>query len=148
MVRLVKAWDPDFFEKVGMDPLEAGDVPESAFPRVNGGGDGYAAAFDRRLNGRVSRLRSSSPEAEAVVADSVRAVFGLGEADMSDDEAIDRVMNPARNRHRLGRAQRVVPFAADAGPAPLELCVREAGSATRPIHRTSATGWYRRRGRC
>ena len=101
MVRLVKEWDPMFFEKIGVDPLDAGDVPESAFPRANGSGDEYAAAFDRRLNGRVSRLRSSLPDAESVVAESVRAVFGLGEADMSEDEAIDRVMNPARNRLRL-----------------------------------------------
>jgi len=35
------------------------------------------------------------------VAESVRAVFGLGPDEMSDDEAIDRVMNPAANRYRL-----------------------------------------------
>jgi thymidylate synthase ThyX len=31
----------------------------------------------------------------------VRAVFGLCEDEMSDDEAVDRVMNPARNSYRL-----------------------------------------------
>ena len=35
------------------------------------------------------------------MADSVRSVFGLMPDEMSDDEAIDRVMNPARNRYRL-----------------------------------------------
>jgi thymidylate synthase ThyX len=101
MVRLVREWDPMFFEKVGLDPIEAVDMPESSFPHAIGSGDEYAAAFDLRLNGRVSRLRSASPDAEAVVAESVRAVFGLSEAEMSQEEAIDRVMNPARNRLRL-----------------------------------------------
>jgi hypothetical protein len=31
----------------------------------------------------------------------VRSVFGLTAEEMSDDEALDRVMNPARNRYRL-----------------------------------------------
>ena len=35
------------------------------------------------------------------VADAVRTTFGLTAEDMSDDEAIDRVLNPARNRYRL-----------------------------------------------
>jgi hypothetical protein len=57
--------------------------------------------FDARLNGRWSRLRDASPEAETIVAESVRSVFGLLPDEMSDDEAIDRVMNPARNHYRL-----------------------------------------------
>lgn len=101
MVRLVKEWDPLFFEKVGLDPLDAGDLPETNFPKPRAAGDGFAASFDARLNGRWSRLRDSSLQAEAVIADSVRAVFGLPSDEMSDDEAIDRVMNPARNGYRL-----------------------------------------------
>jgi thymidylate synthase ThyX len=46
-------------------------------------------------------LRDASPDAEAIVADAVRTVFGLDAGEMSDDEAIDRVMNPALNRYRL-----------------------------------------------
>jgi thymidylate synthase ThyX len=53
------------------------------------------------LNGRWSRLRSTSSDAEAIVADSVRSVFGLEAGDMTDDEALERVMNPAANRYRL-----------------------------------------------
>src|SRR5262245_9537265 len=101
MVRLVKEWDPDFFEKVGLAPIRDEDVQETAFPRPRAGGDCFAAEFDTRLNGRWSRLRSSSPDAEAIVAESVRAVFGLASAEMDDDEALDRVLNPARNRYRL-----------------------------------------------
>ena len=101
MVRLVNEWDPMFFEKVGLAPIDAADVPEAAFPRSRCGGDRYAEAFDARLSGRWSRLRDTSPDAEEIVADAVRSVFGLAADEMTDDEAIDRVMNPARNPYRL-----------------------------------------------
>jgi thymidylate synthase ThyX len=101
MVRLVREWDPHFFEKVGVGSMAEGDVPESRFPRPRGDGDRHAAEFDARLNGRWSRLRDVSGSAEEVVAESVRSVFGLGADEMSDDEAIDRVMNPASNSYRL-----------------------------------------------
>ncbi len=101
MVRLVKEWDPNFFEKVGLAPIPPGEVPETTFPAPSGGGDRFAAAFDARLNGRWSRLRDVSPDAEEIVADAVRSVFGLTADEMGDDEALDRVMNPARNRYRL-----------------------------------------------
>jgi thymidylate synthase ThyX len=101
MVRLVTGWDPLFFEKVGLAPLSPSALPETAFPRPRGGGDRFAAAFDARLSGRWSRLRDASPDAEAVVAEAVRAVFGLDAEAMSDAEALDRVLNPAANRHRL-----------------------------------------------
>jgi len=101
MVRLVKEWDPAFFSKVGLAPLAADDAPEAAFPRPRGDGDRFAAEFDARLAGRWSRLRDTSPDAEEIVAESVRSTFGLTATEMSDDEALDRVMNPARNRYRL-----------------------------------------------
>src|SRR6185436_10284800 len=77
MVRLVKEWDPYFFEKVGLGPLAGDSLPETDFPRVQGSGDRYAADFDGRLNGRWSRLREASAEAEAIVAESVRSIFAL-----------------------------------------------------------------------
>jgi thymidylate synthase ThyX len=101
MVRLVREWDPLFFEKVGLAPLEPGALPETSFPRARTSGDAFAEAFDARLGGRWSRLRDTSPDAEEIVAESVRSVFGLGADEMSDDEALDRVMNPARNPYRL-----------------------------------------------
>jgi thymidylate synthase ThyX len=101
MVRQVTEWDPNFFEKVGAGPIDAADLPEAHFPSPQRDGDRYAAAFDARLGGRWSRLRDASPEAEEIVADAVRSVFGLTQDEMSDDEAIDRVMNPAQNRYRL-----------------------------------------------
>jgi thymidylate synthase ThyX len=101
MVRLVKEWDPLFFEKIGAGTMGEQELAERSFPHPRGDGDRFAAEFDARLNGRWSRLRDASPEAEAIVAESVRSVFGLAAGEMSDDEALDRVMNPARNRYRL-----------------------------------------------
>ena len=101
MLRQVREWDPLFFEKVGAGIIEPADVTEATFPKPRGGGDAYAAQFDARLDGRWSRLRDASPDAEEIVAESVRSVFGLTAEEMSDDEALDRVMNPARNRYRL-----------------------------------------------
>ena len=101
MVRLVREWDPLFFDKVGLGSIPAAELPEARFPNPHGGGDRYAAEFDARLNGRWSRLRDASPEAEEIIAEAVRSVFGLTAGEMSDDEALDRVLNPAQNRYRL-----------------------------------------------
>jgi thymidylate synthase ThyX len=101
MVELVAEIDPLFFDRVGLDTLPAEQLPEASFPHPSASGDAFAAAFDRRLDGRVSRLRDWSANAEQVVADAVRATFGLGEHELDDDEAIERVMNPARNLYRV-----------------------------------------------
>jgi thymidylate synthase ThyX len=101
MVDLVKEVDPMFFEKVGFNTFERDDLPELEFQKTRAGGDAFAAEFDRRLGGRVSRLRDWSAGAERVVADAVRATFGLTTAEMDDAEAIDRVMNPAKNKYRV-----------------------------------------------
>jgi len=100
MVRLVKEWDPYFFVKVGLAPIPDEGVEEHGFPRPRAA-DCFATEFDARLHGRWSRLRAFSPDTEAIVAESVRSVFGLTGSDMDDDEALERVMNPARNRYRL-----------------------------------------------
>jgi thymidylate synthase ThyX len=101
MVELVRQVDPFFFEKVGCDELPADALPETGFPRPRAGGDAFAREFDGRLDGKVSRLTDFSPSAEQSIAESVRVTFGLTRAELDDDEAIDRVLNPAKNRYRL-----------------------------------------------
>ena len=101
MVRLVRELDPSFFDKIGSEPLGAESLPESPMPRPHPTGDSFVRDFDARLGGRVSRLCDWSPRAEEVVADAVRATFGLTAADLTVDEAIDRALNPARNRYRI-----------------------------------------------
>ncbi len=101
MVALVNDVDPLFFEKVGLETLAPDQLPEAGFPRPRANGDAFVSGFDRRLDGRVSKLRDWSVNAEAVVADAVRSTFGLTHDELSEDEAIDRVMNPARNKYRV-----------------------------------------------
>ena len=59
-----------------------------------------AAALDARLGGRTSRLVDYSPRAETIVADAVRALLGLTPR-LSDDDALERALDPAQNRYRL-----------------------------------------------
>jgi thymidylate synthase ThyX len=101
MVDLVQQHDPAFFEHIDLEPLESSETPEAQFPRPVRDADRFAREFDKRLDGRVSRLLDTTDAAETIVASAVRTTFGLAETEMSDDEALDRLLNPARNRYRL-----------------------------------------------
>jgi thymidylate synthase ThyX len=112
MVALVKNIDPQFFDRFGTEPLD--ELPE--WKRVSGSvltdheikedsrqnrGDQFAKEFDAQLNGRTARLLDYSANAPAVVASAYRAVLGLTTSDCPDAEALDRLLNPARNLYRL-----------------------------------------------
>jgi thymidylate synthase ThyX len=103
MVDAVRQHDPLFFDinRVPIQPLDEDEVPEIGFPHPKRDGDAYADAFDRQMNGRVAQLVDASSNAEAVIADAVRNVFGLNADELTEDEALDRVLNPAQNRYRL-----------------------------------------------
>jgi thymidylate synthase ThyX len=101
MVDAVHRHDPFFIDKVAEAPMPAAEQPEHRMPRPRADGDAYAAEFDGHMAGRVARLVDAGARAEAVVAEAVRAVFGLCEAELGDDEALARVLDPARNRYRL-----------------------------------------------
>jgi len=101
MVDAVRRHDADFFDRVGVEPIPAEELPERRVPQPHARGEAFAAEFDGRLGGRVSKLVDWSPGAEEVVAESVRAVFGLGRAELSADDALARVLDPAQNRYRL-----------------------------------------------
>ena len=134
MVRLVKEWDPLFFEKVG---ARRRSTPTTC-PRRRSRSRARAATasprqFDARLNGRWSRLRDASPDAEEIVAESVRSVFGLTRrrdvrrrgARPGDEPGAE----PLSARH----PERLVSLAADAGAAPRDLRVREAAESHRRL---------------
>jgi thymidylate synthase ThyX len=104
MVARVREIDPQFFDRFDNAPMEQEDMPEwsrgagtGAQPR----GEDFAREFDAGLDGRVSKLIDFSSYARRVVAEAVRAVLGLTESACPDSEAIDRVLNPARNPYRL-----------------------------------------------
>ncbi len=112
MVALVKNIDPQFFDRFGTEPLDelpewrvAGSVLTNPALKegLAGGtqGDLFAKEFDAQLNGRTAALVDYSANAPAVVASAYRAVLGLTAVDCSDSEALDRLLNPARNLYRL-----------------------------------------------
>jgi len=120
MVSLVRERDPQFFDRFGTQPLE--EMPEwsasnisngangSAAPGTTNGsvsathaaaGEAFAREFDARLAGKTSRLIDHSPNAPRIAAEAYRAVVGQTEAQCPDSEALDRLLNPARNLYRL-----------------------------------------------
>jgi thymidylate synthase ThyX len=60
---------------------------------------GFRERFDAALDGRVSRLVDWKVANEATVAESVREVLGVGPAELTDDAAINLVLDPAQNRY-------------------------------------------------
>jgi thymidylate synthase ThyX len=100
MVAHVKEIDAQFFDRFGTEPLE--ELPEWKNTAVNSNaGEPFAREFDAKLSGKTSVLVDYSPNAVRVMADSYRAVAGLTASQCSDSEAIDRLLNPARNLYRL-----------------------------------------------
>jgi thymidylate synthase ThyX len=110
MVLLVRGIDPRFFDHFGTEPLE--EIPEQAsyalLEKKSSDGAGhstmgevFAREFDAKLRGRTSKLVDYSPNAPRVAAEAYRAVVGQTETQCSDAEAIDRLLNPARNPYRL-----------------------------------------------
>ncbi|HEX4003415.1 MAG TPA: FAD-dependent thymidylate synthase [Candidatus Acidoferrales bacterium] len=96
MVTRVREVDPQFFERFDNEPMA--EPPEWRGPL--GDGEAFAREFDARLDGMTSRLIDSSPRAIATMAEAYRAVMGLTAAECPDAEALDRMLNPARNPYR------------------------------------------------
>jgi thymidylate synthase ThyX len=93
----VREVDAQFFDRFNDGPLE--ELPE--WQQSPAGGEKQAQEFDAKLAGRTSLLVDYSPAAPRVLAESYRAVVGLSEAECPDSEALDRMLNPARNPYRL-----------------------------------------------
>jgi thymidylate synthase ThyX len=100
MVSLVRQQDPQFLERFETSPLE--ELPEwkELVPKQSHT-EAFVREFDARLEGKTSRLIDYSANAARVIAESYRTVVGLSESAVPDQEAIDRVLNPARNLYRL-----------------------------------------------
>ncbi len=62
----------------------------------------FVREFDAKLDGRVSRMVAHSPDNEALVAQAVRGALGLPASALSDQEAIELAISPARNPHLTG----------------------------------------------
>lgn len=92
------AHDP-LIEKVKETPMPMEDMPETPFwYGTHSGQEAFVRDFDAELQGKVSLLVDWKVNAESVMAQAVREVLGLPRGNMSDAEALDLVLNPARNQ--------------------------------------------------
>ena len=98
MVARVREADSQFFDRFDDGPME--ELPEWTASQARDG-EAQAREFDARLGGRTSLLVDYSPAAARVMAEAYRAVVGLTESACPDGEALDRMLNPARNTYRL-----------------------------------------------
>ncbi|MSR46449.1 MAG: FAD-dependent thymidylate synthase [Planctomycetes bacterium] len=102
MVAAVLRHDP-LFEQVVEDPLALEETPEwrafrsFAGARENGAAAEFRREFDASLEGRTSKLVAWKHGQEALLAASVREVFGLPRAALSDDAAIRLALAPDQN---------------------------------------------------
>jgi thymidylate synthase ThyX len=106
MVARVHDIDPQFFDRFDNVPMEQEEMPEwsHAVPGAEASqsaAEDFYREFDARLGNRVSLLTDYSERAPHSVADAYRAVLGLTESSCPDSEALDRLLNPARNAYRL-----------------------------------------------
>ncbi len=100
MMDCVRQSDP-LFEKDIVDPEPVENTAEyQLFQEIRSPAcsDVFLEEFDRALQGHSSRLIRETGGAEAVLAQSVRAVCGRAAHEMSDGDAIESVLNPKHNR--------------------------------------------------
>jgi thymidylate synthase ThyX len=96
MVARVREVDPQFFDRFDNVPMD--EPPEWHGPARDG--EAFSREFDAKLAGLTSRLVDYPPRAIPAMADAYRAVMGLTVAECTDTEALDRMLNPARNPYR------------------------------------------------
>lgn len=100
MLDLVRQVDPLFDKEISDEiPLEK-TLEFAAFERfraASGGSAEFLTDFDRRLEGRTSKLVSYTSDAERVLAESVRVALGRLPTELPDSEALALVLDPKNN---------------------------------------------------
>lgn len=98
MFEAVRREDPGF-AAIGEDPLPLESTPEAQFFQAHPTcwTKAFREEFDASLQGTTSKLVSNASENEHLLSCSVREVLGLPSAQLTDEEAIELVLNPARN---------------------------------------------------
>jgi len=99
MMGAINKEDPVLLKMVGEIPRMQEETIEFNTPA--GKGDSFTEEFDKELGGKISKLISYHGNGELVLANAVRDVIGVSKKDLTDDGAIDLVMNPAKNKYLL-----------------------------------------------
>lgn len=106
MFHAVEQADPDYAKEMH-DPADIEDTLEYRFftefysdgKNARASSERFIREYDEGLSGYTSKLTGYHKEAGSVLAGAVRAVTGISSDELTDDEAIDLAMNPARNHH-------------------------------------------------
>jgi len=100
MIDLLLEHDPGY-RTILEEPTPADETAEHRLMARHAGGPAAARSFlrefDEELGGRTSRLVGRTDGNEALLARSVREVFGLSRSAMPDEEAIAAALDPSRN---------------------------------------------------
>ncbi len=102
MVEAVNVSDPLFFRNIE-DSILLENTPEYQFfakhERLSNvaSREVFLKEFDAALGNRTSKLVDYKVNGQTSMAQAVRTVLGISEAELSEEEAIDLVMNPAKN---------------------------------------------------
>ena len=96
MVDELLKFDPNY-RIVLEEPLDEKSFVEYEY-RNSGVGSKFIEEFDKDLEGHTSRLVDYKSNSQKVIANAVREVLGVTSAELSDSEAIDIAINPARNK--------------------------------------------------
>ena len=96
MVARVREVDSQFFDRFDNVPLE--DPVEWSQPHQSG--EAFSQEFDEQLGNLTSKLIDYSPHALEAMAQAYRAVVGATSTECSNSDALDRMLNPARNLYR------------------------------------------------
>ncbi len=78
---------------------EAFDTWRTTVSQTAESAEAFCQRFDAALGERESRLVATNPEAEAVMAEAVRAVLGADAATLTDEAAIALVLDGAQNSY-------------------------------------------------
>ncbi len=103
MVEALLEADPRY-RAILEEPIPAEELPEAAFfaahPETASPASraAFVREFDGSLEGRVSRLVDWKAKGEEAAARAVREVLGVPASALSDDEAIELAVSPARSR--------------------------------------------------
>jgi thymidylate synthase ThyX len=101
MVQELLNFEPEY-GAVLEEPLPENSFSENILDSRKAAGAGnesqFIEEFDREIGDHTSKLVDYKVNSEKVIADSVREVLGKSRSELSDIDAIDLAINPARNK--------------------------------------------------
>lgn len=100
MIQLLLDQDSEY-KTILQDPISLEETPEFVqlhqILQPNKSTTSFIEQFDKSLDGKVSKLISYSSDAENAVAESVREIYGLTKENLTNEKAIELLLDPSKN---------------------------------------------------